>query len=355
MEEIKEKAELKVMNETSFLLSEKKVVNPTQSIKPNWINYCIKVTDEFTDPEPVLVQGNKTLCSRGNVATITGKPKAFKTFLNSGICAGFLEDETLTISSPINNGKALFIDTEQSRSHAQKVQKRIYTLCGYDTETVNNRFTFLSLRELSPKDRLKNCIEAIETLSPDFVIIDGIRDLVIDFNDLKESAIVVGELMRLSSAYNCAIVVVLHQNKADSNARGHLGSELCNKSETVLQVVNNNGTATVSPVYCRNQEPGPFSFYINADGLPELCDAPKVAKKTKALVEMIKGAMLGQSWLSYTDLVKKISQRTGKTERTGKRKISDAITAGILKYNEAKYLILATTDNIDNSVIPYWQ
>lgn len=38
------------------------------------------------------------------------------------------------------------------------------------------------------------------------------------------------------------IHTILHQNKNDENARGHIGTELNNKAETVMQVeVDKNG------------------------------------------------------------------------------------------------------------------
>ena len=42
--------------------------------------------------------------------------------------------------------------------------------------------------------------------------------------------------MRWSSYYELHIHTVLHLNKGDDNTRGHIGSELNNKAETVLLV-----------------------------------------------------------------------------------------------------------------------
>ena len=48
-------------------------------------NYKVVITDEFSEPEPLITQGDKIIVSKGNIATIIGKPKAFKTFLTSAI------------------------------------------------------------------------------------------------------------------------------------------------------------------------------------------------------------------------------------------------------------------------------
>ena len=47
----------------------------------------------------------------------------------------------------------------------------------------------------------------------------------------------------------------LHQNKSDTNARGHIGTELNNKAETVLSVTvseGNNDISIVEPQMSRN-------------------------------------------------------------------------------------------------------
>lgn len=305
---------------------------------PKFSDYKVVITDEFTLPEPIIQQGDRTIVSRGNITTITGKPKAFKTFLISAVAAGFLEYTILSISG--SGGKCLVVDTEQSKSHVNIVQKRIYRLCGWDLSTPNESLIMLSLRELDARDRLKFTLEAIAEIQPDLVIIDGIRDLVRDFNDLAESAEIVGTLMAISTNQNCGIITILHQNKNDNNARGHLGSELCNKSETVLQVVNTNGIATVEPVYSRNREISSFSFRIDDTGLPVGCELPKVEAKSEELKELMRRAMFGTSWISRKDLTAKVATLIGRTERTAERKVKDAIDREILTVNSVGSLVL---------------
>lgn len=302
--------------------------------------YHIKVTDEFTEPKPVVSQGDRHIVSRGNIATITGKPKAFKTFLISAIVAAFLEDEFLGISGC--GGIAMIIDTEQGKSHVNNVQKRIYRLCEWDLDTPKENLYMLSLRELDAENRLKMAREAITEIKPDLVIIDGIRDMAKDFNDIKESSSLVGTLMTISTEQDCAIISILHQNKADTNARGHLGSELCNKSETVLQVENTDGIATVSPVYSRNREIEPFSFRVNVDGLPVGCSIPKVEKKRSEVEDLFKRAMFGQALWKKEILIPQLAAYSGKSEKTASRRLQDALSWGIVKISKAGTYYLAS-------------
>ncbi len=68
------------------------------------------------------------------------------------------------------------------------------------------------------------------------VIIDGIRDLMLDINSTSESVEVINKMMEWSSKYDLHIHCVLHLNKGDNNVRGHIGTEMSNKAETVLVI-----------------------------------------------------------------------------------------------------------------------
>ena len=59
------------------------------------------------------------------------------------------------------------------------------------------------------------------------------------------------------------IHTVLHQNKNDEHARGHIGTELNNKAETILQVEvdkEDKAISVVEAVHIRDQDFEPFAF-----------------------------------------------------------------------------------------------
>ena len=81
--------------------------------------------------------------------------------------------------------------------------------------------------------------------------------------------------MRWSSQYNLHIHTVLHLNKADDNVRGHIGTELNHKAETILQITKNDADGNISEVKAslvRDREFRPFAFSINEEGLPVLAE-----------------------------------------------------------------------------------
>lgn len=78
--------------------------------------------------------------------------------------------------------------------------------------------------------------------------------------------------MQVTEQAELHICTVLHQNKGDNNARGHLGTEIINKAQTVLSVQKKNDLSIVSAEQCRDKEFDPFAFKINDSGLPFIID-----------------------------------------------------------------------------------
>lgn len=220
------------------------------------------------------------ICSLGDFSLVTGKAKSRKTFtITMALAAACTNIPILNKfigHLPKNQKRVVFFDTEQSTYHVQKVCKRIVKLIGH----VPDNFDGYSLRKFSPADRLA-MIEAFiynnEGLG--FIVIDGVRDLVSSINDEVQSTFITSKLLKWSGERNIHIICILHQNKSDNNARGHIGTELVNKSETVLSVTKDGDFSIVQVTESRDISPAPFSFKIDSDGLPMIADAP--IKKTK--------------------------------------------------------------------------
>jgi hypothetical protein len=135
---------------------------------------------------------------------------------------------------------------------------------------------FLTLRRHTPEIRIAVVETAIyNTEGLGLVIIDGIRDMVYDINSPSESTKIISKLMQWTDERQIHIHTILHQNKADENARGHIGTELNNKAETVLEVAKDKydgNISTVQAMHIRAMDFQPFAFRINDDALPELVD-----------------------------------------------------------------------------------
>lgn len=242
-----------------------------------WQSIHLKVTDEYTVPPETLRVNGSTIGTLGNFSASTGKAKSKKTFNVSAIVAAALTNHEVlcySASFPQDKRKILYIDTEQSKFHCQKVMKRILRLAELPTNADCPNLLFVAMRELSPEKRrtvIDYMLSNIEGIG--LVVIDGIRDLMYDINNPTESTEIINLLMRWSSSYNLHIHTVLHLNKGDDNTRGHIGTELNNKAETVLQVTKCQTDANISEVkamHIRDKDFEPFAFRINETALPEV-------------------------------------------------------------------------------------
>lgn len=170
----------------------------------------------------------------------------------------------------------MYVDTEQSRFHCHTVLERILRLAGLPTKTDNENLDFICLREYTPAVRIEVIDYALrQNKGYGLVIIDGIRDLMLDINSTGESVEVINKMMEWSSRYDLHIHCVLHLNKGDNNVRGHIGTEMSNKAETVLVISKSNDNPSVSEVHAlhiREKEFKPFAFTVDDNGLPVIAE-----------------------------------------------------------------------------------
>lgn len=210
----------------------------------------------------------------GNFSLIKGKAKSRKSFLLKMIVSSTLNDYVFenVLRSPIVNSdrKILFIDTEQSDWHVQNGAICISELTGLKSPSYLDMYKF---RSLSPSERLEFTEQLISSIpNLGLVIIDGIRDLITSINDEKESCEIASKLLKWSEDYNIHIITILHENPTNDKARGHLGTELSNKAETVVQIEVDSHLPEISivkPFSCRNKAFEPFAFEI-IDGKPQV-------------------------------------------------------------------------------------
>ena len=193
---------------------------------------------------PEILKANGTVVGTlGNFSASIGKAKSKKTFNVSAIVAAALKNGTVLLYSAEltkDKRKILYVDTEQSPYHCLKVMERILRMAGLPTDRDS-----------------------------------GIRDMVYDINSPGESTRIISKLMQWTDDRQIHIHTILHQNKGDENARGHIGTELNNKAETVLLVEKDKGDADISRVsamHIRAMDFEPFAFRINDRALPELVE-----------------------------------------------------------------------------------
>ena len=286
----------------------------------------IKATDKVTIPPKILFVGDCTIATFGNFSASTGKAKSKKTFNISAMVAAAVTNTTVLnyrACLPEGKRKILYFDTEQSKYHCHNVLERIYKLSGLSVKKDDPRRLFWGLREYTPKLRIALIDYALRKHQEvGLVIIDGLRDLMYDINNGKEATDVMTVLMAWTSVYDLHIHTVLHLNKNDNNPRGHIGTELENKAETVLIIsknLQNNSISEVRPMHMRDKEFSTFAFHIDDNKLPVLDNGISVTvvkRREKSLVsldnevhqEILSKAFKNNSPTRYSDLVEMVSR-----------------------------------------------
>lgn len=230
---------------------------------------CVMASEIPEMSKPILEiansdQGFTHIFTEGNISAIKGKAKSRKSFACALIAAMCTYKDSLD-NRVFNRkyGNVVYVDTEQSRYHVWRLVNRVHGVYGFSVQADN--FMGFSLRRYSPETRLKVIESILYDLNTDisFMIIDGIRDLVFDINDAKESTEVVGKLMKWSDERKTHICSVIHENRSgEGGARGHLGTEITNKAETVLKIEKKDSYSVITPELSRNAEFNPLNFEI---------------------------------------------------------------------------------------------
>ena len=247
--------------------------DPSPDMEEVWKRSLIRVTDEFTLPPVVLRVDDAIIGTLGNFSVSTGKAKAKKTFnVCELVAAALINGQVLEYraSFPETKRNILYFDTEQSPYHCQLVIQRILHLAGLPLDREPEHLHFSHLRAIAEPEIRRAIIRYAIYHTPDvgLVIIDGIRDLMYDINSSTEATKLVGDLMQWTGEQNIHIQTVLHLNKGDDNARGHIGTELNNKAESVLLIARDNADADrsiVSPAIIRSKAFQPFAFRLSED------------------------------------------------------------------------------------------
>jgi hypothetical protein len=268
--------------------------------------YWLDPSQDYPEPHFFYEFNGVGFSPLGGIQAISGQKKNGKTFMLAQLMAVALGNGTNRIFEYLpglrarpetvewlgHEPRVLYCDTEMEKLNTAKVLRRVHWLCDWDMKQANDRFFVLWLREVpkseqqsSNKERWRLIKNAIEQKNPDIVFVDGLRDLVDDFNDNAESSEIVGDMMSLASQRNICIWNVLHYNPRPSNddeskMRGHLGTELGNKvSDTFISTKKkdaNTGavTFTVKQQDARGKDVDDWTFEIVDDagglGIPKI-------------------------------------------------------------------------------------
>ncbi len=223
----------------------------------------------------------KRLFTLGNFSCVIGKAKSKKTFLVSMLTAALIRGEYYSLIGrrPAEKPLILYFDTEQSAYDAYNVVKRIERISGSLRD-----FKAFKLRPFEFKQRCEIIEHAMRLYGERccLCVIDGAADLGYGINEEEEATRVTSMLMQITDQYQCHIHTVIHQNKNDNFATGHMGSSIMKKAEIIISAerdATDRDTSIINSDYSRGVDFEAFKMVINWDGLPEIGETVGKQKK----------------------------------------------------------------------------
>jgi len=244
-----------------------------QPQKPDFLQgddwFDVQVDDDFLDfdepyrpPRYTMERDGVPFADVGELHIISGKPGNGKTGLMSQLEAATLGRQfgnTLArdvghivrdVQGNIVMGedhrplfqqrptRILHIDTEQGKDDTIAFKNRVISMSGVDKDEAKEHFFILRLRDTELAiDRWKKILKAIWQVQPTDIFLDGMLDIVEDYNDQKECQPIIRKCMMLATHYDTSLWAVLHENPLVDKLVGTLGSITQRKVSEIFSVI----------------------------------------------------------------------------------------------------------------------
>ena len=195
---------------------------------------------------PIIRIGQSNTSTAGNITTISGEGKSGKTAFLGALMAGAITQiesydgfKDLNVMSNKNRLAVVHFETEQSESRHKANHKTIVHRAGL--EHTPDYFFSYNIRR-NPIVDYQNLVGTacrgarVKCGGVFLIVIDGVGDFIGDVNNATEANAHVKWLEEMSIEFNCPVVVVVHVNPGSEKERGHLGSQLQRKCESLLIV-----------------------------------------------------------------------------------------------------------------------
>ena len=199
---------------------------------------------------------------------VKAKQKAGKTTMLKVCAAAWLRGEQFRVKSELEAPRVLWLDTEQNRPDVKQILTDIVEMTGVDADYITSHLHVHALRCCDYDGLYDLMVQAVIDFKPQVVIVDGIVEFVASFNDEAIAKKLMHDLQVMSQEHECAVVCVLHTNKADEdhNMRGHLGTMLAQKAGTVVECKKQGGIISVTCSESRHQEMPEWSIMFDDEG-----------------------------------------------------------------------------------------
>ena len=225
--------------------------------------------------EQVLLKiDGHTVGTAGNFVVFSGLPKAGKsTFIHAALASMAVHSRHMFKISLTSTDKRPFVgyfDTESAEFDFYKNLTRIRYMMG--REVLPDNFNAFTTRQDSAELN-KILVETyIKNYPVSVVIIDGLLDLIKNYNDEIESRHLIDWLKAITAEHKVLIIGVIHTGKKDNHTLGHFGSMADRYAQSVLEVIKDRETNTYQllPKYLRSDKDfDPISIMWTGAGYAE--------------------------------------------------------------------------------------
>lgn len=298
----------------------------------------------------------------GGLTGLNGRPGNGKTMTFSMMIAAALRGEYCGLRCLIDNATCLYVDTEMEVVNHQRTVRRIYDMVGWPQMVKQERFNSIMLREVNDASaRWRKVLKAIWQYKPNMVFLDGMIDIVNDFNDNKECQERIYQCMAVASHYNISVWCLLHLNPGSEKAVGHLGSFLERKATDIFVTSKDEDTQTmkVKHVKQRLKKVEDVHFRVEDDerhyGHPVIVDNPvieavkeKPKSNSKYPASLITSLNWGPQGKTYTEIENELKD-IGVTSGRGFDNVRNGALAEGLVRKESNGRYYLNTDKVNPS------
>ena len=220
------------------------------SVDDDLLNFA----EPYRPPRYTMQRNGVPFADVGELHIISGKPGHGKTGLMSQLMATVLcgqfgntqrcdvshrirDKQTGEVEEKVVPTKVLYIDTEQGKDDTIAIKNRVCSLAGIDYTKPSDQFFILRLRDTEEAaDRWKKILKAIWQVEPTDIFLDGLLDIVKDYNDQVECQPIIRKCMMLATYYDASLWAVLHENPLVDKLVGVLGSITQRKVSEIFTV-----------------------------------------------------------------------------------------------------------------------
>lgn len=301
--------------------------------------YLLDFTKPYTPPRYLLSWNGIGFAPLGGIQAITGQAGNGKTMTIAQMIAAILGGEfgglRYELGEEIKNPRVLYIDTEMEEANTIAMKNRVLTMTGRDVGVQYDDFVVLMLREAQSTDkkvsaaitRWRLTLKALYQYRPTVAFIDGLLDVVNDFNSNTECAETIYKCMQAATHYNISLWCLVHQNPGADKLVGHLGSMLERKVTDIFVTkkdkndTTGDATFNVHQMKARGRDIPDWKFKVlpvGGWGVPEqLNTEPKLNDTPEAIKQWLKAGRYDIEWPATKEQIKTIfKNRGGVSNRT---------------------------------------